>query len=201
MHATSAKYKDGKCFKDHFGGFDEFKPINLVIGRNNSGKSRMLDFAQVLCGKELKPNHLSGSFSGVFTEEALQRNFNKTTSEGILRGNHWESHGKLWVGKTVKWEVDHGEVTFEIKDYEEYKSHGYDEVEKEREDRIKTTLSSVKPPFFQKGFRRILADRDIQPETNSISMELDFAGNGATNIIRRYLRSTNDKYARDLIQT
>src|SRR5436190_1645552 len=32
-----------KCFSDAPYGFDKIKPVNVIIGRNNSGKSTLLD--------------------------------------------------------------------------------------------------------------------------------------------------------------
>ena len=197
MLATLVKFKDGKCFKDHFGGFDEFKPINVVIGRNNSGKSRILDFVKLLCKNDLGSNQLIWEFSGALTETALRRYFNENTSQGRLEGNHWRDHGKLLIGKVVNWHIVHGEVSFEINEYQPSRNH---QVEAERKSRIENVLKSIVTPLNNRIYRRILADRDIQSESSSISMDLDFAGNGATNIIRRYLRSTSEKFSRNLIQ-
>lgn len=197
MLVHSAKYKDGKCFKDHYAGFDKFEPINLIIGRNNSGKSRLIDFVEILCGEKLSPEHgLLGDFSSVFTAEALKRQFHVVEGGG-LPGNNWEDHGELLVGKNVAWTVKRGVVSFEI---DGYSTHVKKAIEDERKRRVQTTLSSAKPAFVGKTFKRLLADRDIQPEKASTSNTLDSNGDGATNIIRRYLRSTSEECSRELIQ-
>lgn len=43
MEAVSIKFRGQKCFQGEWVGFDQIKPINLIIGRNNSGKSALLD--------------------------------------------------------------------------------------------------------------------------------------------------------------
>ena len=43
----SIKVKKYRCFRDEFAGFDQIKPINIIIGRNNSGKSSLLDMLEV----------------------------------------------------------------------------------------------------------------------------------------------------------
>ncbi|MDA3809092.1 MAG: hypothetical protein PF518_02060 [Spirochaetaceae bacterium] len=40
---TIFKVKGYKGFQEDFGGFDSIKPINIIIGRNNTGKSSLLD--------------------------------------------------------------------------------------------------------------------------------------------------------------
>lgn len=49
MIATSAKFKNHPCFKDHWSGLDDLRPITLIIGKNNTGKSHFLHFVRDLC--------------------------------------------------------------------------------------------------------------------------------------------------------
>ena len=42
MYDISIKIKNYKCFIEPE-GFDEIKRMNIIIGRNNSGKSSLLD--------------------------------------------------------------------------------------------------------------------------------------------------------------
>ena len=42
MHPTLIDFKDYRCFKDEWSGFDEFQPINVIIGRNNTGFRRFI---------------------------------------------------------------------------------------------------------------------------------------------------------------
>ena len=46
----------------------------------------------------------------------------------------------------------------------------------------------------------MLADRDIVNEVPDNALNLAINGLGATNIIRRYINSSHDKYPRELIQ-
>lgn len=41
----SIKIKNYKCFvaDNSYQGFDDIKPINIIIGKNNSGKSKLLE--------------------------------------------------------------------------------------------------------------------------------------------------------------
>ena len=42
---SSIKIKDYKCFvkENDYQGFDDIKPVNVIIGKNNSGKSKLLE--------------------------------------------------------------------------------------------------------------------------------------------------------------
>ena len=46
MQADSILFRGHRCFKDTFAGFERILPVNVLIGRNNSGKSQMLDFVE-----------------------------------------------------------------------------------------------------------------------------------------------------------
>ena len=46
--ADSIHFKGHLCFQEEWAGFDAIKPINVIIGRNNSGKSHLLDLVDAL---------------------------------------------------------------------------------------------------------------------------------------------------------
>ena len=41
MRADSVYFKGHLCFQKEWAGFDTIKPVNVIIGRNNSGKSHL----------------------------------------------------------------------------------------------------------------------------------------------------------------
>lgn len=49
MINLSVKVSKYKCFQDIPSGFECIKHMNLVIGRNNSGKSSLLDLIEHIC--------------------------------------------------------------------------------------------------------------------------------------------------------
>src|ERR1019366_7756253 len=106
MIATSVTFRGHRCFKSEWAGFDTIKPVNVIIGRNNTGKSHLLDLAAALCGIVLKGKGWRFKCSGVLDEDTLRRSFRSNTSGGELGGNHWEAHGQRFVGVKIAWEVD-----------------------------------------------------------------------------------------------
>jgi AAA15 family ATPase/GTPase len=42
------KIKNYKCFGDQLTGFEVLCPMNLIVGRNNSGKSSLLELVEYL---------------------------------------------------------------------------------------------------------------------------------------------------------
>jgi hypothetical protein len=85
----------------------------LIIGRNNSGKSALLEILQyatsgfttnnfdtTTLGHKGKDTELFISCD--LLEEDLLRVFPKGTSGGFIGGDYWE-YGKKWVGKRITW--------------------------------------------------------------------------------------------------
>ena len=75
MNIDSIHFKGHSCFKKDWAGFDEIKPINVIIGRNNSGKSHLLDLVESLCGGEPFDREWQYQCSSVFDEESLKKVF------------------------------------------------------------------------------------------------------------------------------
>ena len=75
MKADSIYFKGHSCFKNDWAGFDEIKPINVIIGRNNSGKSHLLDLVEALCDGKLFDHEWDYRFGGMLEEEPLRGAF------------------------------------------------------------------------------------------------------------------------------
>lgn len=101
MKADSIHFKGHSCFKNDWAGFDEIKPINVIIGRNNSGKSHLLDLVEALCDGKLFDREWKYQFGGVLEEEPLRRAFSFGPT---LDRDPWRNHGQYFVGKAVTWE-------------------------------------------------------------------------------------------------
>ncbi len=106
------KVRDYKCFlaKNDHQGFDEIKSINVLIGKNNSGKSKLIEFVREFIREySEKPTIDIKNNSRIFVRKILEENELKTflregTSGGtyayLSNGEHWSNIGKKLVGKT-----------------------------------------------------------------------------------------------------
>jgi hypothetical protein len=209
MIADTVHFKGYRCFKLNWAGFNAVMPINVIIGRNNTGKSHLLDLVELIC-QEYLPSKIALRCSGVIALETLRRIFPEGNSGGILIGSHWSEHGKHFINAKIIWEVDPGgNVTIIscVPDFNENNPYNVirqqaqaESIANERKEKIRLGLQNAKHRLSSTSFRRLLADRDIQPEKAETSLALNSNGSGATNIIRRFLSTSSGKYPEDVVR-
>lgn len=214
---SKLKVKNYKCFQNQYSGFDLIKPLNIIIGRNNTGKSTLLEIIEYLC---LKSNNLkndtpysitaetSFELSDILEESQLRRSFRTDTRSGSLSGGYgyngdddWTANGQHYVGLDSSWVLSLNqkfEVTvdeYSLKDIIKSNGNGYygDKYLGTAVSMIGDTIRAKRFPTIlqNKKIRRILADRDIIPELpNNGDLKLNPNGQGATQIIERFLNSS-----------
>lgn len=99
MGMTSVKVKGTSCFTGDWCGFDEFKPINIIIGRNNTGKSQLLTLVQGLCSDDRVRKRAATNLRFVCTleEQHLLHAFPANHSGHEMRGDYWHDNGAYFV--------------------------------------------------------------------------------------------------------
>lgn len=202
MRADSVHFKGHLCFQKDWAGFDTIKPINVIIGRNNSGKSHLLDLVEALSQGELGGRGWQSRCRGVLDEMSLRRGFDDHASGGELGGNHWHDHGKHFVDIGIAWELDKNGNTSNV-DFPGDFALASRSGERSTEARLSAIREILSRPAYQlngKSFRRLLADRDIKTEPPEVGLALDSDGNGASNIIRRFIVTSNEQFPREVIQ-
>lgn len=119
-----------------------------------------------------------------------------------LVGNPWDDHGRYFVGAQVAWKMgvslDAYEPEFE-KGFEFKSRFGLGATEKCMM-LISQILRNAQHTLTGTNFRRLLADRDIHPERPDPSLALWPNGSGATNVIRRFIHTSDERLSRALIQ-
>lgn len=202
MIANSVYFQGHRCFKNNWSGFDEIKPVNVIIGRNNTGKSHLLDLVEALCQSKLADKGWRFRFKGCLDEGPLRGEFQSNESGGGLRGNHWFDHGEKFKDRSVEWETNLSLIVTSIEWPDGFDpTSPYGEIStRVRLEKIKAALQKVRHELFDKSFRRLFADRDVSPEKPENELTLQADGKGASNIVRRYLTTSNPKYPRELIQ-
>lgn len=193
---TSLKIRNYKCFaSDHdFQGFDNIKPINVIIGKNNSGKSKLLECIKQLVEKDilnipfdvcikrnLQTDELKKSFSDYYNQLGIHNMYQNEAN------TDWNNVGRHLVGKPIFIKTNAKKIE-EINLFE--LNSTYASKREDIEARIKNTLnlSTLKDYMFI----HLQAERDIAKEkinyTKNISNStIEANATGITEIIARML--------------
>lgn len=185
----SVRIRNFKCFQQEEQGFDCIKPINLIIGRNNSGKSALLDLIKYSADYKddlsvhAPPGHVPQIvFRKSLLADELKNVFREEVSGGGVPGrNHWE-YGKAWVGEKIVFGHEKGNKKFFIRIEPEMKIATAGEY-------IDRLIRVIKNPLESKIFKRLSAERDIVPETSLENLAISEKGAGATNAIQQFINN------------
>lgn len=196
MMDLSVKISSYKCFSEGEHGFDVLCPINLIIGRNNTGKSTLLELIErTTTGNIDFPEHLWHGkqapqiiLEAPLTAKEIQSVFRRDRAEGEISGNHW-TYGQVYIGKRLKWKLGKGResVFLAIEEYPQARPpitqlSGY----------IGDLARAKENPLHGKIFQHILAERDILPEADeSAKLSVKSNGAGTTNIIQNFINKAN----------
>lgn len=178
-----------KCFTDIH--IDNIKPINIIIGKNNIGKSSVLDIVEGIYGSRTINMNTKIILTKVMDEDVISRVFKKSTSGGTIGGNHYE-FGKKYIGQDISF-IRKSDSSNQIPDdFEKYNPH----LTINQIDYWSRVVNSIK--IDQKVTKRILAERNIFPEDNDDNMIVDSNGNGITRFITNFLNRS--KYNENLVK-
>ena len=188
MKHRDIKIGNYRCFSEPQ-GFSSWGDVNLIIGRNNSGKSRLLDLVRYLCDPAsmafATPTYIE--IVGELEEQDLRPHFPANYSGGDIQGNHWD-FGSSFIGKTLRYRFLGNSISLV-------------EVEAQVQEKIKPRFQSVASmldsPLRGKTFVHIAAERSIASESVS-SGWIEPNGQGATGVIQRYL--SNSELPSELVE-
>lgn len=201
--ADTIEFTGRSCFSKYWVGVDPVKPINVIIGRNNSGKSQLLNLVAILCEDAISEVEWKLRCQTKLDEALLRTLFSESTSGGTLGGNHWRNHGRHLVDRVINWEVstENRAINLSVSDEHQRDTHNRKYDLKKRIDHL-TNRAHMTCHRTLRGrvFRRLLADRDIKMEPEGKTPNLQSDGSGATNLIRKFLVTSSDKYPHELIQ-
>lgn len=187
-------FENYKCFSSV--EIEEIRKINIIIGKNNIGKSSILDIIEMI----YNPNKLfSKKDTRIFLQKKLiesdiSRVFPKNTSGGGIVGNHY-SFGSQYVGKSFVFELKKSNGVISNVLYE--KLNEFDPDFDKKYDGYWRVLSQ-KISFNQRITKRMTAERDVFPEEEGTSMEISENGEGVTRVISNFLNK--DIYNEDLVK-
>lgn len=204
MQDFSLRASNLNCIGIEPQGFDEIRAINVIVGRNNSGKSSLINLVQLAIKGDatVSPSHFhAGQAPTLFlqstvTEEDIEQCYPGNTSNGVV-GNY-RSFGNRFVGARITCSL----TGKGVKDFVSlsYPS-GLNATEDARglPDNIRHVAGLPKRNLlFGKEFRRLAAERNILPELDSVAIEIGNDGQGATNVIQKFLNKAS--LPRDLVR-
>lgn len=176
-------------------------PVCLIIGRNSSGKSSIIDILETIY-KNYPPKELNVDEMGIQLAFELTPNhlnaFTNYTSGGEIPGNH-RHYAEKFLGNTIWGSLDVTHTTnysgkpiaTRILDFVGItKNEDSNFLPALGEHQWQDSAQSYAKYPDNIVFRRINADRDISAETESDSFEVYYNGEGATNLIRQFINDS-----------
>lgn len=188
LKGVRLKVKNYKCFGEDPQGFDEIYPLNIIIGKNNSGKSALLDLPkyaiqQSQINQMAEFNHKGKApellLSKELVDSEIRSVFADNASGGYIQINH-HTYGSRWLNAsiTVKLNADNSKEFISIDpDFD------IQQVKDNEAQRLGRNIINL---FEGRTFKRIVADRDIAPEADG-EPRLQSNGQGATNVIQSFI--------------
>ncbi|WP_336516567.1 ATP-dependent nuclease [Pollutibacter soli] len=180
----SVKIKNYKCFGSEAQGLERIFPLNIIIGKNNSGKSSLIDLIEYITSPtekfiEIGRDRIKSEISIQIpiSKEMIDSSFPIDTSGGGIPGANHNAYGQTFVGKKIQYTLLPKKKT--ITSWEQ-EPHPTAEVY------VRRLENNIIGPLENKFFIRLSAERDIRPEgDNPTKNTLAANGDGATNMIRQ----------------
>lgn len=184
--------------QDEVNELRDIKRCNVIIGKNNSGKSSLLDIIAASVDEEYFERYFhsiqSIELDYELREEHLEYIFSdKRSLNGIYDPNEYARREKGQIYRVRLNKVGDNRLSYYMS--ETGNDHFYSSFFGDRWKGLAEDILKVESPC---AFRRILADRDISPEKERADDFLEEDGRGATNLIRRYI--TFSKYDEGLVE-
>jgi hypothetical protein len=194
------KFKDFAVFAENlksFGserqGFESIKNVNIIVGRNNSGKSSLIDLiAYATEGSMSFPeNHWhEKNESRIITETRFNINdanhFPSNHSGGMITGSHNE-YGKKLIGSLLTTHIQGNNRGTLISCDSSIRYPKLEEVN------YRSSIENSPQRNLLQGmrFHRLAAERNIVPEGDFPEMRIESTGVGATNMIQHFINKSH----------
>jgi predicted ATP-dependent endonuclease of OLD family len=199
LGGVSLKARNYNCFGKPMQGFDRILPMNVIIGRNNSGKSALLDLLryvtnpqslQRLGHKGEAPEVIVGA---QITEQILGEDPFRTASDGPASAQFGRAH---FLGKRIDWvlPVSGAPTLLNLHDAPGGLSAP------SAQEAAQIYMRAIMNPFTDLSFKRLAADRDLKWEghQNQSAIDVKDSGDGATQAIEQHLN--RDVFPSELIE-
>lgn len=194
---TAIKFKGYKLFsEENVIELDKISRLNVIIGKNNSGKSSLLDIIEMVYDDErfkiLKPE-----VGTLIVRVPITRDMVNGMFSGYVNNYNW-TEAEYWK------KVNGKSFDLELKEIKSSITNDSCKIVK------KEDIPNLPKSSFYNGinrflyerrryvFRRLSAERNILPEMEEEKKQLSNTGEGASNLVRMYLN--NSKYDESIIE-
>ena len=191
----SLKVANYKNIGSSFIGFDNLEKFNILMGRNNIGKSNLLSILKnirYIDSNDILDNDLVMDIEFSIQLDSVPTNIFPHNEHNLIFGNYFE-YGQTLLGKIITYEFSESERTYHIKSIgsEAYRSYSGPNNSSEVENLL-IQLGRYSLSEFNKTYKiiKLDADRNLLPEVESTSLNVETDGSGATNFIRTYLHNS-----------
>lgn len=196
MDIDKLTIKNFKCFDENGASIATFSSINVIIGKNNSGKSSVIDIIKFLATNDSsffknrrngKPPELE--FEHIINEQLILQSFDRNARGSEIRTN-FQEYGLTFVNSILKYAINENSQNV-------FKNINR-EIARGARPYFDRYVSLIKNPFKGKLFSHLTAERDIQPEAPNFDLKVGNNGVGATNLIQTIVN--RDSYDSNLIE-
>lgn len=186
----SIKVRNFKCFGEKAEGFEKVCPINIIIGKNNAGKSSLIDLiAFAIAPKEYRLQKKSQSGTCIVKIRLTQSVINNAVAV-YERDQNGNAEWSVSISNHIKDNLIPSELNFEIDSNGVLRELFPATIFGQYRDAF---MEVFRQPFSAKRFRRITAERDIVKERYGGDEKLRSNGQFATSLIWKFLSdSTRD---------
>ena len=197
-----------KCFGGDAQGLEGIKPFNVVVGRNNSGKSGLIDLVSFACAgaPPIAPQsrRANGQEAAILVTTTLSAGelgpiYSHGRGGGEIPGNHWEFGFQLVDCRFTRDICSPSSGMAKVLQADGQPTVLESITVEARNGFLNRMASSIDHPLRNFFFSRLGAERDLRPEqVTGQSLALDSDGKGATHLIQAYL--TRDDLDRSLVE-
>lgn len=187
------EFEKYKCFKN-LSTIEDIKPINIIIGKNNIGKSSILDVIEMMYEPQIKWKNPT---TQIYIEKSLSvqeilSQFSESAYGGVIGGNHYQ-FGKNFIGQNFRFciKAEKSRYSDDITIKTDYakdlskKLPNFDSKYLEHWTRLSKNID-----YEILKTKRIYAERNISPEKDDNSMAVSGYGEGITRIISNFLNKS-----------
>lgn len=191
----SLKVANYKNIGDSFIGFDNLEKFNILIGRNNIGKSTLLEFIDTF--NHIYNNRLMDKYLVMDLEISVKIDSvpNNIFGEGTYDYDigDYAKYGQSLLDKTIVYQFKKPDGNCYVKQINQQLYNPYGEhILKASADKLLKKLGNeiLKSFINEHKIIKLDADRNLLPEVESTSLTIETDGSGATNLVRTYLHNS-----------